>query len=131
MLAGLGEEDAGTRQALRRLPVETSTFVGREHELGELAALLAHTRLLTLAGAGGVGKTRLALELARERADSYDAGVVLVELDALVDGALVPEPLRRPSTCGRCGAERRQSSTRCSASSSRSSSCSSSTTAST
>jgi predicted ATPase/DNA-binding response OmpR family regulator len=90
MLAGLGEEDAGARQALRRLPVETSTFVGREHELGELAALLAHTRLLTLAGAGGVGKTRLALELARERADSYDAGVVLVELDALADGVLVP-----------------------------------------
>ena len=86
LLAELG----GARPALRPLPVETSTFVGREHELGELAALLAHTRLLTLTGAGGVGKTRLALELARDRAAAYDDGVLLVELDSLADGALVP-----------------------------------------
>jgi predicted ATPase len=83
-------ELGGARPALRQLPVETSTFVGREHELGELAALLARTRLLTLTGTGGVGKTRLALELARDRADSYGDGVLLVELDALADGALVP-----------------------------------------
>ena len=86
MLSELG----GGRPALRPLPVEASTFVGREHELGELASLLAHTRLLTLTGAGGVGKTRLALELARERVAAYDDGALLVELDSLADGALVP-----------------------------------------
>jgi predicted ATPase len=86
LLAELGD----SRPSLRSLPVEASTFVGREHELGELAALLAHTRLLTLTGAGGVGKTRLSLELALARGDAFVDGVLLVELDALDDGALVP-----------------------------------------
>jgi predicted ATPase len=86
MLAELG----GARPAPKSLPVEASTFVGREHELGELTALLANTRLLTLTGAGGVGKTRLSLELGRSREAGYADGAVLVELDALADGALVP-----------------------------------------
>jgi len=86
LLAELG----GARPGLRPLPVETSTFVGREHELGELEALLAHTRLLTLTGAGGVGKTRLALELVRGRGAAYEGGVLFVELDSVTDGALVP-----------------------------------------
>jgi predicted ATPase len=89
MLVELG----GSRPALRPLPIETSTFVGREHELVELSAVLARTRLLTLTGAGGVGKTRLALELARERGNAYPDGVLFVELDALDDGALVPGAL--------------------------------------
>ena len=83
----------GARPALRTFPVETSTFVGREHELVELSAVLARTRLLTLTGAGGVGKTRLALELARERGSTYPDGVLFVELDALDDGTLVPGAL--------------------------------------
>jgi predicted ATPase len=86
LFAELGD----ARPLLRPLPAEPSTFVGREHELGELAALLRHTRLLTLTGAGGVGKTRLALELARSRHGDYSDGVVLVELDSLADGGLVP-----------------------------------------
>ena len=86
MLADLG----GARRTLRRLPAEASTFVGREHELGELSALLAHTRLLTLTGAGGVGKTRLALELGRRHQDAYADGVLPVELHMLDDGSLVP-----------------------------------------
>ncbi|HEU5404452.1 MAG TPA: tetratricopeptide repeat protein [Gaiellaceae bacterium] len=89
LLAELGERPAGPSPTLRPLPVETSTFVGREHELGELAALLAHTRLLTLTGTGGVGKTRLALALARHQA-AYADGVLFVELDALDEGGLVP-----------------------------------------
>jgi predicted ATPase len=83
-------ELGGARQAVRALPGETSTFVGRDHELGELAALLAHTRLLTLTGAGGVGKTRLALELGRRSEAAYESGALLVELDTLDDAALVP-----------------------------------------
>jgi predicted ATPase len=90
ILAGLGEEGGGPAPSVRRLPAETSTFVGREHELAELGALLVRTRLLTLSGAGGVGKTRLALELARAGNDAYSGGALLVELDALDDGALVP-----------------------------------------
>ncbi len=74
----------------RRLPLETSTFVGREHELAELGALLARTRLLTLAGTGGAGKTRLALELARSREDLTADGVILVELDSIPEGQDVP-----------------------------------------
>jgi predicted ATPase len=88
-LAELG----GSRPALRALPIETSTFVGREHELAELSVVLARTRLLTLTGAGGVGKTRLALELARGHGNAYGDGVLFVELDALDDGALVPGAL--------------------------------------
>jgi len=64
------------------LPVDPSSFVGRERELAELTALLQGTRLLTLAGTGGAGKTRLALELARIAEPSYDDGVALVELQA-------------------------------------------------
>ena len=75
----------------RRLPLETSTFVGREHELAELRTLLGRTRLLTLAGTGGAGKTRLALELARDREDVHADGAILVELDLVGAGADVPD----------------------------------------
>lgn len=75
----------------RRLPLETSTFVGREHELAELRTLLGRTRLLTLAGTGGAGKTRLALELARGREDAYAGGALLVELGSVGEGADVPD----------------------------------------
>ena len=56
------------------LPVEASSLVGRGRELTELESLLRHTRLLTLSGAGGVGKTRLALELARSVEPTYSSG---------------------------------------------------------
>ncbi|HEV8178786.1 MAG TPA: hypothetical protein VGP54_00635, partial [Gaiellaceae bacterium] len=70
----------GVQPGRRRLPLETSTFVGREHELAELRTLLGRTRLLTLAGTGGAGKTRLALELAHDREDAHADGAILVEL---------------------------------------------------
>src|SRR5205807_997705 len=73
------------------LPVDASSFVGRDRELAELKALLGGTRLLTLAGTGGVGKTRLALELARAARLSYPGGAALVELAALDDARLVPD----------------------------------------
>jgi predicted ATPase len=75
---------------LHRLPAETSSFVGRRHELGELRSLLDGTRLLTLSGTGGAGKTRLALELAREVEQCYAAGAVVVELASVFDPRLVP-----------------------------------------
>jgi predicted ATPase len=74
----------GPVSELRGLPTETSSFVGREHELAELRSLLDRTRLLTLAGTGGAGKTRLALELARGAEPAYDGRCVFVELASVV-----------------------------------------------
>jgi predicted ATPase len=75
----------------RPLPADASSFVGRGRELGELRALLGHTRLLTLTGTGGAGKTRLALELARGAVASYEGGAALAELAAVADPQLVPD----------------------------------------
>jgi predicted ATPase len=86
-LAALGPDSPGR---LRPLPAEASSFIGRERELAELKVLLGSTRLLTLAGTGGAGKTRLALELSRDVAGSYYDGAAFVELADLADAALVP-----------------------------------------
>ncbi|HYA09459.1 MAG TPA: hypothetical protein VEG24_07700, partial [Gaiellaceae bacterium] len=75
----------------RGLPADTSSFVGRDRELAELRSLLEHTRLLTLSGTGGAGKTRLALELARGAEASYAGGAALVELAAVSDPQLLPD----------------------------------------
>lgn len=71
------------------LPAPRSTFVGRESELRNLKRDLAMTRLLTLTGAGGCGKTRLALEVAHELVGAYPDGVWLVDLAPLSEGVLV------------------------------------------
>ncbi|HYW88015.1 MAG TPA: AAA family ATPase, partial [Chloroflexota bacterium] len=72
------------------LPAELSSFIGRERELAEVRRLLTASRLLTLTGAGGVGKTRLAQRVATEVKDSYADGVWLVALGSLRDPSLVP-----------------------------------------
>src|SRR5215207_7191457 len=73
------------------LPAPRTTFVGREREMLEVKRELAMTRLLTLTGAGGSGKTRLALEVARELVGAYPDGVRLVELAPLSEEGLVPQ----------------------------------------
>jgi predicted ATPase len=73
------------------LPVQLTSFVGREREQATVRALLGRHRLVTLTGPGGTGKTRLALHLAAELLDAYPDGVWLVELAALADPALVPQ----------------------------------------
>jgi len=73
------------------LPAELSSFVGREKEIAEVGRLLAETRLLTLTGSGGCGKTRLALAVAGDLAEGFGHGVWLVELASLADGSLVPQ----------------------------------------
>jgi predicted ATPase/class 3 adenylate cyclase/tetratricopeptide (TPR) repeat protein len=69
------------------LPTQTTTFIGRERELAKAADLLRTTRLLTLTGPGGSGKTRLALHLAADVLDRYPDGVWLVELAPVTDPA--------------------------------------------
>ena len=72
-----------------RLPAERSSFVGRRAELARVRGLLAESRLVTLVGPGGVGKTRLALRAADELRRSFPDGVALVDLTAVPDPALV------------------------------------------
>jgi predicted ATPase/class 3 adenylate cyclase len=72
------------------LPLQLTSFVGRDHELAEVRRLLQTTRLVTLTGTGGCGKTRLALQAAADLLPAYPAGVWLVDLAPLADPALVP-----------------------------------------
>ena len=73
------------------LPVQATSFVGREREQAVAIALLRQAPLLTLTGSGGCGKTRLALQTAADLLEDYPDGAWLVELAAIVDPALVPQ----------------------------------------
>lgn len=73
------------------LPVATTSFVGRGRELAKLRRLLSDARLVTVTGAGGVGKTRLALRAAAAARPAFPDGVHLVELDALRDPGLLAQ----------------------------------------
>lgn len=75
------------------LPQALNRFVGRERELAEAREMLARSRLLTLLGMGGMGKSRLSLQLASTLLDEYPDGVWLVELAPLIDPARVPQVL--------------------------------------
>lgn len=71
------------------LPAEVASFVGRKRETREVKEILGNSRLVTLTGTGGCGKTRLALRVAADVARSYKNGVWLVELAAVEDSAMV------------------------------------------
>ncbi len=71
------------------LPLQLTSFVDRAQERANVEALLRRYRLVTLTGAGGIGKTRLALEVASEMLGAFEDGAWLVELAPLTDGALV------------------------------------------
>ena len=80
-------------EELRRhnLPEALTSFVGRDHELAEIERLLASTRLLTLTGAGGCGKTRLALQVAAALLPRFADGAWVVELAPLSEPSLVTQ----------------------------------------
>lgn len=83
----------GPAQRGHGMPHQLTTFIGRETELDELGGLLERTRIITLTGAGGLGKTRLALELANMVADRFRDGVFVVELGAVSDPLRVTEAI--------------------------------------
>ena len=86
------------------LPSVVNAFVGRERELSEVRALVGSARLVTLTGAGGSGKTRLALQVAAELLDTTSDGVWFADLAPVTDGAQIPvvvaAVLGLPDQCG-------------------------------
>jgi predicted ATPase/DNA-binding CsgD family transcriptional regulator len=85
----------GSRSARGSLPAEATGFVGRREEIAEARHLLSATRVLTLAGPAGVGKTRLALRIAQEVARSFPDGAWWVELGGLRDPSLLAQEVAR------------------------------------
>ena len=77
------------RHIPNNLPRQSTSFLGREHERGELQRLLAQTRLVTLLGMGGLGKTRLSIQVATELLGRFPDGVWFLDLAPLRDPALV------------------------------------------
>jgi predicted ATPase/class 3 adenylate cyclase len=91
----LGPEEFPPLKTLHQtnLPVPATPFLGRERELVEVLGLLRSSRVLTLTGPGGSGKTRLALQTAAEAADDFPAGVWWVPLSTLRDPSLVRDSI--------------------------------------
>lgn len=77
------------------LPRPLNAFVGREIERAHLAKALESSRLVTVTGPGGTGKTRLAVQVAAEGAETHADGVWLIELGGVPDGAMIPNALAR------------------------------------
>lgn len=78
-----------------KLPDRVTSFVGRSGDIDEIGTLLDTSRLITLTGPGGIGKTSLAVEAARERAASMPDGAWFVALEAVTDAALVTTTIAR------------------------------------
>jgi predicted ATPase/DNA-binding CsgD family transcriptional regulator len=81
--------DAGARRGYTPLPADVTSFVGRDREISDVRHALSTSRLLTLTGPGGVGKTRLALRVGRQLRRAFPDGTCLVELAQLRDPALL------------------------------------------
>jgi predicted ATPase/DNA-binding CsgD family transcriptional regulator/DNA-binding XRE family transcriptional regulator len=88
---GAAQRDDGA--AFHNVPRESTSFIGREREINAVRRLLASTPLVTLSGAGGSGKTRLAYQVARQVADGFADGVYVVELASLNNDQLVPRAI--------------------------------------
>src|SRR5215212_652433 len=71
------------------LPLQLTSFIGREHEIDEIKTLLRKARLVTLTGAGGTGKTRLGLEVAKQTGEQFPDGIWLIDFVALREPNLI------------------------------------------
>ncbi|MBS0195640.1 MAG: protein kinase [Planctomycetes bacterium] len=91
--AARGKRGSGTRahapKVQGNLPAETTTFIGRDSQVARLRELIPTARLVTLAGPGGCGKTRLAVRLGRELEAQHDEGVWIVELAGVNEASAV------------------------------------------
>jgi predicted ATPase len=96
-IAGLDQQFPPVRslETPSNLPAELTSFVGRQREVDEASELLATTRLLTLTGPGGTGKTRLAIRVAAGLSSTFGDGVFFVDLSSLTDPALVGATVAR------------------------------------
>src|SRR5436190_10683021 len=86
------EMDSGSgipRQQTGRLVAESTSFIGRQQEVAEVKRLLSGNRLVTVTGAGGTGKTRVAVRVANELRRAFADGVRQVDLAEVTDGSLV------------------------------------------
>ncbi len=91
-LGDLREVDSGEKSATpNNLPALLTTFIGRENEQAEIEQLISTYRLVTLTGAGGVGKTRLSLKVGGQILEKYPDGVWFVELAPLSDPELLAQ----------------------------------------
>ncbi len=88
-------ESKSLEPRITNLPIPLSSFIGRKREIAEVKRLLSTTRLLTLTGAGGSGKTRLAIQVAIDLIDSFKDGVWWVELASTSNQALVPQTIAK------------------------------------
>ena len=82
---GLRHAEAEPPGPLHNLPLQLTTFIGRDKEKDEIGRLLLHNRLVTLIGTGGIGKTRLVLQTGEHLLDHYPHGVWFIPLDSLTD----------------------------------------------
>jgi non-specific serine/threonine protein kinase len=91
----LAARDGAATARPNNLPAQLSAFIGREQEISQVRALVESSRLVTLTGAGGCGKTRLSLRVAAALLDGSGDGVWLVELAAVNDGGAVAPAISR------------------------------------
>ena len=82
-----------SKEPITNLPAVLTTFIGREKEQADVMRLIAKYRLVTLTGAGGIGKSRLSIKVAEQIAGDYPSGLWLVELAPLLDPSLVPHTI--------------------------------------
>ena len=96
--AGLREEFPPLKTLDSRpnnLPVQLTSFIGREEEMKEIKKLLEQTHLLTLTGTGGTGKTRLAFQIAADVIDEFENGIWVAELSAISDPEFLPQTVAK------------------------------------
>ncbi|HLO33260.1 MAG TPA: BTAD domain-containing putative transcriptional regulator [Anaerolineales bacterium] len=82
------------------IPVPLTSFIGRQKELQEIAKLVSSSRLVTLTGPGGVGKTRLAIQTSNKLVSKFKDGVWWINLVALKDASLVPQSVAKVVNIG-------------------------------